>query len=238
MSTAVFQQGTWPSRELLAPAPAGPGPNDSLVDKLWNCPAAEKLKQKAFESKFIKGVCEGNMSPKFYGKYTVQDAVYCSEAASLWEKMQEHPNADIFLRVVASMIQKSFSREAKSLLDWWQIKHDQNYYGIHLGNAVRQYVQLITDTYKSDTPEYMLLAMYPCLKLWPYLAKKCQENQHPSKTNLYQDWIDGNKHEGRSVNTLAAAIDYYHCVGRLDYNKALNLFLKAMECEIAFFESA
>ncbi|MCO5605363.1 hypothetical protein L7F22_059546 [Adiantum nelumboides] len=65
--------------------------------KLWTDPKSENLKAQALSTPFISGVGLGTLDPPIFGKYTVQDAVYCAKIVHLWFNLSNNSNTDEYL---------------------------------------------------------------------------------------------------------------------------------------------
>ncbi|MCO5604186.1 hypothetical protein L7F22_058347 [Adiantum nelumboides] len=203
-----------------------------LWQQLWADQTSEELKAQALNTVFIKGVEKGTLDPQLFGKYTVQDAVYCGKIAHLWLNLSNNSNADEHLQDLAREMRGKYLKAAEGLFQWWQIEYNvsNDEYGVWLGEHAKKYVEMVEESVK-ENPAYMLVANFPCIKLWHFLASTLEPKQ-PSN-NIYAFWIEAYKREGSSVALLQDAIEKY--AETLNYATALQLFHKGMQCEIDFF---
>ncbi|MCO5605365.1 hypothetical protein L7F22_059548 [Adiantum nelumboides] len=146
-------------RPSLLSSVAGTPSTSDLWQKLWTDPKSEELKAQALNTLFISGVGLGILDPRIFGKYTVQDAVYCAKIANLWLNVSKNPNADAYLQDLARALSKKYLEVATEMLQWWQIQTD----GVWLGEHAREYEQMVEESVK-ENPAYMLVATFPCLK--------------------------------------------------------------------------
>lgn len=232
------------SRKLYAPHLSAKHPpyhahalaNESqLAQELWE--SVGDLKEKAVEARFISGVSQGDLSPEFYGRYSVQDAIWCRELANLWQKLANDsvsPELQL-LRQHAQNMSEAYYVYSVQMFQWWQIRSSPNAsYGVYLGPEAQGYIDFIASSVTKGAV-YMLIASYPCLKLWPYLGQYCAQNQplHNNCTNVYLPWIDENKEEGDDVTRQAEVINYY--APSMNTTKAHELFRKGIDYETFFF---
>ncbi|MCO5554051.1 hypothetical protein L7F22_007577 [Adiantum nelumboides] len=223
------------SRPWLSSPAAGAGTSSTPSEfwqKLWADPKSEELKEQALSTLFINGVGLGTLDPRIFGKYSVQDAVYCAKIAHLWFKLSNNPNADEYLQDLARVLSQKYRGIAKEMLQRWHIQTNESneHFGVWLGDHATEYVKMVEESLE-ENPAYMLVATFPCLKLWPYLASTLEHTQ-PSN-NIYAFWIEENKKEGSSIERVQSAINLY--AEKLDYATALELFHKGLQCEINFF---
>ncbi|MCO5571000.1 hypothetical protein L7F22_024731 [Adiantum nelumboides] len=222
-----------PSSPVLPSPAAGAGTaTPDFWQKLWTDPKSEELKAQALSTLFVSGVGLGTLDPRIFGKYTVQDAVYCAKIAHLWFNLSNNSNADEYLQDLARVLSRKYRDIATEMLQWWQIQSDESneHFGVWLGDHATEYVKMVEGSLEKN-PAYMLVPTFACLKLWPFLASTLEPKQ-PSN-NIYAFWIEEHKQEGSSIKLVQKAINLY--AEKLDYATALQLFHKGLQCEINFF---
>lgn len=196
-----------------------------LSQKLWN----DNLdgSKKCLQSCFIVGIASGRLNPNFYGKYTLQDAVYCYHATRNLRTLLKKVTLDEYKNFLKTRID-SFEKYTNEMFEDWQIENPD---GIRLGEAARDYIQMQEKIADSNLNFiYSLIAMLPCEMLWPWLA---QSIDNGDKNNLYYSWIEGNKYSGRSLEKFINQLDET----ALDMNLVGRIFSGGILCEFNFFSS-
>ncbi|MCO5569885.1 hypothetical protein L7F22_023599 [Adiantum nelumboides] len=115
--------------------------------QLWADQTSEDLKAQALNTVFIKGVEKGTLDPQLFGKYTVQDAVYCAKIAHLWLNLSNNSNADEHLQDLAQVMREKYLKAAEGLFQWWQIDYNvsNDEYGVWLGEHAKKYVDMVEE---------------------------------------------------------------------------------------------
>ncbi|XP_071945550.1 uncharacterized protein [Antedon mediterranea] len=208
-------------------------PAKRLSNILWN-KNIDKANE-ALHTDFIQGIQSGLLDPTSYGKYTLQDAVYCYQAAETVEVAQiKAEDENDILMVNFLTARKDMMKEyASSILEDWHLNDPT---AIKLGEAVRTYITLGRNVAETKHPFYLLVAMLPCSMLWSWLATEIQSGI--SDTNVYSSWIKKNLIGNRTGGSLVGFIDVYAEKYQLDLNELEIIYRGAMDSEVRFFSSA
>lgn len=196
----------------------------TFSEKLWisSLPTPEKT----LSTCFINGIASGNLDPNAYGKYTVQDAIFCyHDTKNLYILLNKETNPK-YREFLLNRI-KSYEAYTKQMFLDWQIKNPD---GIWLGAAAKSYVDFLTAVATTQNTLYALVTMLPCEMLWPWIAKKIDNGQ---SSNLYYFWITGNESAGPGaietfINQQAEFIEF---------PLAAQIYQNAMNGEFNFFAS-
>ncbi|CAH1265317.1 Hypp3161 [Branchiostoma lanceolatum] len=196
---------------------------ETLSELLWK--ENFDMAGKAWDTQYIQGMAFGTLDPRAFGHYTVQDAAYCKSSTDNLKFLVDKMDDDSLKKFFEGRYE-SYKRYTKELYDQWFLKPD----GADLGKAAKWYVDL---EYKvaQEGGLYYLVAMIPCLRLWPYLAKKMKAEDG----NIYKFWIDenGSFHGAEKVEKVVNA----HA-SSIDSQKASRIYRKCMYGEVNFFRSA
>lgn len=190
-----------------------------------------------YNTEFIQGIRNGDLSPETYGSVSVLDAYYCYEAAkSIWYACgQADENSE--LQVTLKKFYNSYAQYNGTFYSTWHVPAAQN---VVPTNAFETYAKHERAVAKDESPIYLLPALMPCYKLWAWMAYKIYQDpgKHPG---VYEFWVEGNMgHEGESGSaTLADRVirKWIEDDKPFDENKALEIFKKSMQCECAVFSS-
>lgn len=190
-----------------------------------------------YNTVFIQGIRNGDLSPETYGSVSVLDAYYCYEAAkSIWYTCgRADENSD--LQVTLKKFYNSYAQYNGTFYSTWHVPAAQN---VVPTNAFETYAKHERAVAEKEPPIYLLPALMPCYKLWAWMAYKIY--QDPEKTpGVYEFWVEGNMgYEGESGSAILAdrVISKWIKDGKaFDENKALDIFRKSMQCEYAVFSS-
>ncbi|KAG2485010.1 hypothetical protein HYH03_016213 [Edaphochlamys debaryana] len=235
---AASPRAHWPDG---AAEPVQPKAGTKLfAEELWDSAEAQEQLKLAKESAFIKGIAENTLDPRLYGVYQLQDAAYLSSAQECFQAITTNPGNSKDLQdyyALKAISYQGYSRDMKHL---WHINSLET---VRLSPAAYDYIRFEGSMVTSlkDKPWYFLLANYPCYRLWPemsaYLKTTLNATLGDYQKSIYKGWIDDNS-SFKSAASLAAMIEPYR--GYLaEPNKpdAKQLFLKALEYEVAFFDS-
>ncbi len=190
-----------------------------------------------YNTAFIQGIRNGNLSPETYGSVSVLDAYYCYEAAkSIWHTCgNAEENSE--LQVTLKEFYNSYAEYNGTFYTTWHVPAAQN---VVPTNAFATYAKHEREVAEKEQPIYMLPALMPCYKLWAWMAYKIY--QDPNKNpGVYEFWVEGNmgdKGESGSATLADKVISNWIKAGKeFDEQKALDIFKKSMQCEYAVFSS-
>jgi len=211
-----------------------PPPDDSISWKLWL--ASHDVAHKALSSDYIQGVKKGTLAPTTYGRYSIQDAVYCYHAQADYQALESRATADGDLSLAAfakARYDGYVQYTAETFEDW----HIADAKAISPGSAARTYIELEHHIASQWSPIYGVIAMIPCEQLWAWLGSSLKSHATPG--NLYSSWITENddwsggyRLDNFVDDWLAEHPEAY------DWESALFVFQSCMTCEANFFRSA
>ncbi|OWF39042.1 uncharacterized protein LOC110465552 [Mizuhopecten yessoensis] len=200
---------------------------EPLSQYLWE--QTESTRQKALATYFVQGVGKGNLNPTAFGGFMVQDSVYCYKAkGSIDVAASRAQEGD--LKAYLQKESGSYESYYQDLFTKWHIKDAT---GIDLDPACQSYAEYEHLVASTKDTIYMIVAMIPCMKLWPWLGQQLQTFNH----GVYTDWYnanfdptyDGYKQLDEFVDTAGTTIDK---------ETALKVYSRCMEGEYEFFNSA
>ncbi|KAJ8030298.1 hypothetical protein HOLleu_26667 [Holothuria leucospilota] len=141
-----------------------------LSDQLWD--STKELRQDVMKTTFIQGLKNGSLDPVKFGKYVVQDVVFCYQGQKNMETIAARSFGDL----------RDFMK--KEIL------------------SLRQaYIEFLTYVAQSYDPIYFLVAFLPCMRLWPWIGEQLRQSEsnfgvYQSWVNeyltgdLFQSWED------------------------------------------------
>ncbi|OWF39784.1 hypothetical protein KP79_PYT15419 [Mizuhopecten yessoensis] len=162
--------------------------------------------------------------------FSVQDSIYLFKQQRnivlAFEKAKESDQKE-YLNAKRSTYEKLFLEEFKK----W---HIDDPYGIKLGQALIDYTEYEKNVVLTHDTIYFLVAMCPCLKLWPWLGKEIADGDH----GIYTPWAKANFDPTYvGFEKVDKLIDEAEAMGQIDRNLALEVYNKCMNGEYQFFNS-
>ncbi len=202
---------------------------DSLAESLWS--QNRVLAETALKHRFIQGIASGQLPRATFAHYVGQDAAFL----------------DAFCRAYALALAKSPDPEGlavfRELLDAAADELD-----LHRGYAERWNVELhptadpATTAYtdfllavaEQEPAGHIAAAMTPCMRLYAYLGQQLVDHIKPD--NPFREWVAA--YSNAPFEALARRLE-----GLLDryggeHDRLAALYRRAMELELAFFDSA
>ncbi|XP_052074199.1 uncharacterized protein LOC127712047 [Mytilus californianus] len=169
----------------------------------------------------------------------MQDAVCCLKAhepLSVAAKRAEMSPLKIFLEHESS----DYKSYYEDLFDKWHIRDGE---AIYLGKECQEYVDTVADVASKDDAYYMLVALIPCARLWPWLgqqltaAKVCKIVINDD-FGAYTDWVNSNFNpSSEGYKKLEVRVNAAFSKQEIDEKKALSIYSKCMNGEAGFFGS-
>ncbi len=210
------------SPQVLSMPPAG-----SLSARLWD--SSTDLAQDALNTLYIQGIAHGTLDPNNYGQYSVQDAVYCSNAIESYNTAIGKA-ADGEIRAFLTARRDGYIKYKDNIFSQWHISQPS---AINPSPAAKQYMAFESIVARQLPPLYLVVAMIPCERLWSWLANQVKPGS-PSG-NLYNFWINGNLNDS-GAQKLETFINEH--VNNIDVNQAISVYQGCMTGEGNFFRSA
>ncbi|XP_052075267.1 uncharacterized protein LOC127712709 isoform X1 [Mytilus californianus] len=201
-----------------------------FCERLWT--ETKDTRMKALNTNFVQGVKGGMLHPTSFGAYTVQDAVYCQkaqESLSVAAKREEMGPLKIFLEHEST----DYKSYYEDLFDKWHIRDGE---AIYLGKECQEYVDTVADVASKDDAYYMLVALIPCARLWPWLGQ--QLTAAKDDFGAYTDWVNSNFNpSSEGYKKLEVRVNAAFSKQEIDEKKALSIYSKCMNGEAGFFGS-
>ena len=186
----------------------------------------------SLNSKFIKGINNGDLPKKNFQKYIAQDYFFLESFARAYG-LAVSKCLDINSIRILSKLRLGVSNEL--------ILHE-NYatrWGINLTNnqiekETKEYTDFLSETSMNLSCIEILSAMTPCMRLYSWIAKNLSK---PKSDNPYKEWIQ--TYSDDSFEELAKSLEYTidSYKGTYDINQLNNLYKKAMILEGNFFNA-
>ena len=204
---------------------------DSLSRRLWR--ENRDLARACLEHPFVRRLGDGSLPTAAFARYVAQDAFFL----------------EAFFRAYALAAARSagrpdtvvvFHRLMGGVLDELAMHSDTvTELGIDRGNvdplpATAAYVELLMTTARNRGLGETIAVMTPCMRLYAFLGTTLAArrfDQHP-----YRRWIDA--YSGRDMGELAERLDGLLDELAEDVPEVHQIYRRAMECELAFFDAA
>lgn len=211
-----------------------PPPDDSISWKLWL--ACQNVAQEALNTDYMQGIKNGNLDPNSYGQYTLQDAVYCSNAQDDYQTIEERSQSHGYPQLAAfakARYDGYASYNTATFKDW----HIADASAVSPGEAVQTYIDFEHRIANEWHPIYGLICMIPCDQLWPWLATELENDA--GSGNVYSFWITENADWGGAYRLDNFVDDWFAEDPKVyDWDSALFVYRSAMTCEVNNFRSA
>ena len=204
-------------------------PARSLFWTLWV--EALPLAREALNSAYIQGIAKGDLDPRHWGSYAIQDAAYCMNVLKDLNILAQRGTAE--LQAFSTARRHSYERYLASLLGQWHLKDTAS---LSVSRAAEDYIALEQWVCASLPPAYGLIAMLPCEFLWHWLAEQMRADSPPG--NLYQFWIEGNASPDGGYRLGNVIDDLLPDPTGPERAAAHFVFQSAVICEVNFFRSA
>ena len=185
----------------------------------------------------------------------VQDIAYLKHGADNWYFAAKLAKQQNKLKIEEYCIKRgdSWLQYALGLSNKYHVKLD----GIIIGKELEEYIEYESYIVSKYGPEYIFIAVYACVKLWPFIAnelkkkkdvqfivinkdskiKKNKINNNNNNNNIYQFWIEENLSEKSAVRTAKWLNELYQN-GKIDKKMALEIISNCIRLEINFFKQA
>ncbi|XP_076091575.1 thiamine biosynthesis multifunctional protein ThiED-like isoform X2 [Mytilus galloprovincialis] len=196
---------------------------------LWH--ETRKSRMESLNSSFVQGIKDGTLHPTYFGRYLIQDAVFCLDFSKALEKAATKSDGRLkFFLENEVKVYKSFGEGILNDL------YVQNASSVKVGPECQGFIDHLLNVSLNEEPIYMIVASIPCERLWPWLGLVLNKNAH--QFGPYKDWV---------MTYFSPAYDGYHKFeaianaaygqGNITKDKALQIYTKSMDGEAAFFNS-
>ncbi|KAL3888151.1 hypothetical protein ACJMK2_000531 [Sinanodonta woodiana] len=204
--------------------------DELLSEYLWK--STQSQQQDALMSKFIQGIQHGNLDPTDFGGYMVQDSVYCYYCKGDID-IAATKATDPTLKEFLEQRSKSFVKYYEYLFNKWHIRDPS---GIEMNQACKDYANLEKNVAETMDPLYLIVALLPCYKLWPWLGSQISKSTHDF--GVYKNWVTENLNPSSdSYRQLERIIDDAFLVKAINKEQALLVYKGCMTGEANFFRS-
>lgn len=207
-----------------------PPPADSLFWKLWD--SSKNIAEQALDTDFLKGLKHGNLDPIKFGAFNVSDAYYCFKGTDYYANAEKRAENPILKEFLVKKVENYIAYNERFHTTWFI----RDASGILPPPICEEYSAFESRVSTEEDAVYTLVLMLPCEYLWAWVSKKMLPVKHD---NLYGEWI----RENNNPDVAFAMGNFLHLYqkahpDKIDEDKALSIYRKAMEYEYRYFLSA
>ncbi|XP_033751089.1 aminopyrimidine aminohydrolase-like [Pecten maximus] len=204
-------------------------PKTKLSARLWE--STKGIRDMAINTDFVQGIKNGKLDPEKFGVFCVEDSIYLYKQQHnikvATEKAKPYPDQYTYLHKRIDSYKTLYEAEFKK----WHVGKPE---GISLGKDLKEYMDYEEDVALNRQSIYFLVALIPCLKLWPWLGQQIKDGNH----GIYNDWAKANLDPDYvGFKTVDALIDEADEKGGIQEDEAMKIYTKCMEGEYKFFNS-
>ena len=201
-----------------------------ITKKLWE--NNSELALLSLKTKFVQGIRNGNLPRNIFKDYVAQDYFFLDSFAKAYglaiskskDKSEIKSLSQLLVGVSDELIlHESYSKE-------WEIDLSTNY----IKPATKNYTDFLYDVSIKLSSVEIMFAMTPCMRLYSWIGKNLSDM---ILNNPYKEWIltYSNESFDNLAKSLEKIIDNYQ--EPFDINHANNLYKRAMELELDFFNA-
>ncbi len=201
-----------------------------LSKKLWE--SNSELASLSLNTKFVQGLKTGKLPRNIFKEYLAQDYFFLESFAKAYglavskskDKNVIKSLSQLLVGVSDELIlHETYAKE-------WDIDLTTNY----IKPATKNYTDFLYDVSNKLSVVEIMFAMTPCMRLYSWIGKSLSGM---ILNNPYKRWIDTYSDESfdNLAKSLEAIIDNFQ--EQYDLNNANNLYKKAMELELEFFNA-
>ncbi|XP_020557642.1 uncharacterized protein LOC101157524 [Oryzias latipes] len=154
-----------------------------VYEELWNNNL--NIAKDILNLPFLQNMEKQTLSPDVYSNFMMQDIYYAGQVTNMLKKLSETPGE---LQDFFKNRYNSYDKFLQTLL------HDYNLKDVSCIKpipAIKKYIDDYREIMEKEEPIYFAVGLYPCARLWPFLANELKMDE----TNLYYKWkkdnIDG-----------------------------------------------
>lgn len=202
---------------------------DSLAESLWS--QNRVLAQAALEHRFIQGISSGDLSRATFAHYVGQDAAFleafCRAYALALAKSPDRKGLTVFRELLDAAADELDLH--RGYADRWNVDLEQP-----ADPATTAYTDFILSVAAQEPVGHIAAAMTPCMRLYAYLGQQLAPNIKPD--NPFYEWVLAYSNEPFEAlaRRLEGLLDWYGG----EHDRLAALYRRAMELELAFFDSA
>ena len=201
-----------------------------ITKRLWE--NNSELASLSLKTKFVQGIRNGNLPRNIFKEYLAQDYFFLESFAKAYglavskskDKSEIKSLSQLLVGVSDELIlHETYAKE-------WEIDLSTNF----IKPATKNYTEFLEDVSKQLSLIEIMFAMTPCMRLYSWIGKNLSDM---ILNNPYKQWILTYSHENfdNLAKSLEKIIDNYQ--ETYDINQANNLYQKAMELELNFFNA-
>ena len=186
----------------------------------------------SLQTNFVQGLKTGNLPINIFQEYLAQDYFFLESFARAYglavSKSKDKNSIKSLSQLLVGVSEELILHETYSKK--WDIDLTNN----HIKPATQNYTDFLDKVSKKQSAVEIMFAMTPCMRLYSWIGKSLTNN---ILNNPYQEWIITYSDDSfdRLAKSLENLIDSSKEV--YDINKANNLYKKAMELELGFFNA-
>ena len=186
----------------------------------------------SLKSKFVQGLKNGNLPKIIFQEYVAQDYFFLESFCGAYG-LAVSKSKDKNSKKVLSQLLEGISEELilhETYAKEWEIDLSTNY----IKPATKNYTDFLDSVSKKLSSVEIMFAMTPCMRLYSWIGKNLSDM---ILNNPYKEWIltYSNESFDNLAKSLEKIIDNYQ--EPYDINQANNLYKKAMELELDFFNA-
>ena len=201
-----------------------------ITKKLWE--NNSELALLSLKTKFVQGIRNGNLPRNIFKDYIAQDYFFLESFAKAYglavskskDKSEIKSLSQLLVGVSDELIlHETYAKE-------WEIDLSTNY----IKPVTKNYTDFLYDVSIKLSSVEIMFAMTPCMRLYSWIGKNLSDMV---LNNPYKEWIltYSNESFDNLAKSLEKIIDNYQ--EPFDINQANNLYKRAMELELDFFNA-
>ena len=201
-----------------------------ITKRLWE--NNSKLASLSLKTKFVQGIRNGNLPRNIFKEYLAQDYFFLESFAKAYglavSKSKDKNEIKFLSQLLVGVSDELILHETYA--KEWEIDLSTNY----IKPATKNYTDFLYDVSSKLSSVEIMFAMTPCMRLYSWIGKNLSDM---ISNNPYKEWIltYSNESFDNLAKSLEKIIDNYQ--EPYDINQANNLYKKAMELELDFFNA-
>ena len=202
----------------------------NLSKKLWD--NNNDLALHCLNTKFVQGIKNGNLLKKNFQEYVAQDYFFLESFARAYGLAINKAIDKYSIKVLSELV-VGISKELilhENYANSWEINLNKNF----INPSTEKYTDFLKDISLKGSCVEIISAMTPCMRLYSWLGQNLSK---AALNNPYKDWINtySDKSFEKLTQSLENLIDNY--ANPVDVYKLENLYRRAMELELDFFNA-
>uniref|UniRef100_A0A8C7Y144 Thiaminase I, tandem duplicate 1 n=1 Tax=Oryzias sinensis TaxID=183150 RepID=A0A8C7Y144_9TELE len=151
-----------------------------VYEELWN--KNLNVAKGILKLTFLQKMEKGKLSQDAFNNFMKQDIYYVGQVTNMLKKLSETPGE---LQDFFKNRYNSYDKFLHTLLHEYNLKDVS---GIKPIPAIQKYIDDYREIMEKEEPIYFAVGLYPCARLWPFLANELKMDE----TNLYYKWKKDN----------------------------------------------